>query len=95
MKFGQLGIFLFLTFFSILIFFYVFLAKVLNLVLIDQKNKHILYKKNSKVELHSSITFFWWPSSNFANFSCKMSDFGNRLGHTMFRNLKKKTKNFN
>ena len=34
---------------------------------------HIIYKKNSKVELYSSRTFFWWPSSNFAILSCKMS----------------------
>ena len=48
--------FLFLTFFSYLIFFI-----------------YSFYKKNSKVELYSSKTFFWWPSSNFAIVSCKMS----------------------
>ena len=61
--------------------FHVFL--VLNIISIDQnKNLHIFYKKNSKVELHSSKTFFWWPNSNFAIFSCKMSvtfEFGHEI----------------
>ena len=34
---------------------------------------HIFYKKNSKVELHSSKFFCWWLSSNSSIFSCKMS----------------------
>ena len=34
---------------------------------------HIIFEKISKIELHSSKTLFWWLSSNFAIFSCKMS----------------------
>ena len=64
--------FIFVLFFNF--FIYVFLVKLLNITSTDKnRNMHILYKKNSKVEQHSSKTFFWWPSSNFAIFSCKMS----------------------
>ena len=31
----------------------------------------MFYKKNSKVELHSSKSLFWWSCSNFDIFSCK------------------------
>ena len=37
------------------------------------RSMHTFYKKNSKVELHSSKMFFLRPNSNFAIFSCEMS----------------------
>ena len=60
--------------------FHVTLVKVLNIISADQNiNMYMLYKKNLKVELHPSKTFFWWLSSNFVIFCCKMIvtfDFG-------------------
>ena len=65
---------MFLTFFSILIIFHVFLVKVLNIILSNKiRNLTYFIRKNLKVELHSSNILFWWLSSNFAIFSCKMS----------------------
>ena len=40
-------------------FFHIFLVKVLNLILTDQnRNMHIIARKDSRVELHSSKTSF-------------------------------------
>ena len=48
--------------------------KLLNITSVDQnRNMHIIYKKNSEVELQSSKTLFWWFSSNFEIFSYRMS----------------------
>ena len=61
-------------------FSHVFLIKSLSIKLCDKnRNMHTFYKKNSKVQPHSTKSFFWWPSSNFAIFSSEMSvtfDFG-------------------
>ena len=53
--------------------FHVFLVKVLNITQLTEIEicTHFT-RKNSKVG-YSSKTFFWWLSSNFAIFSCKMS----------------------
>ena len=54
-------------------FFHVFKVNVQNIISIDQKKICTYFtRKNSKVELHSSKTFFWWHISNFAVFSCIM-----------------------
>ena len=70
-KVGQLLKKLLLTFFNFINFMY--FVQIFNIKSTDKnRNMHIFYQKNSKVELHSSKTFFWWPSSNFAIFSCKI-----------------------
>ena len=47
--------------------------KVLNITIADQnRNMNIFYKKNSEVELHSSNTFFCWPTLHFAIVSWKI-----------------------
>ena len=71
-KLRQLGNYLFLIFFSIINFFHVFLVNVLNIISVVKKEICTYFtKKNSKVELNLSNTFFWWPSSNFAIFFVK------------------------
>ena len=51
-----------------------FLVKFLNIISVEKKEICTYFtRKNSKVELHSSKTIFWLPSSNFANFFGKMS----------------------
>ena len=74
MKLGQLENFIFDLFFNFN-YFHVFLVKILIIILAKIEICTYFTRKSSKVELHLSKTFFWWFSSNFAIFSCKMSLF--------------------